>query len=149
MAHEIFIEPELEMLSEEINAAEWFEICSALGLENQIALADKSETKKAPPYMFCDPKTLNIIQTICPRVEEYKKYRASTIPTDVLKEIQKCVEHQWYENIEIHYDNQSPDPFVIGRIKVSTWETTRHLIARWGAELLPLKNWKEKPLPEK
>jgi hypothetical protein len=145
MATEIFIEPELENLQDENNAAEWFEICSELGLDNQIALADKSETKQAPPYAFCDPKTLKIIQILCPRVVKYKEYKASTIPTDVLKEIQKAEKHGWYMKIEIAYDDQSPDPFVIGVLPNEyEWRADRHLIARWGNELLPFEQLESK-----
>jgi len=66
---EIFIEPELENLQDETIAAEWFEVASQLGLDNQLKLSSNSETKKAPPYMFIDPKTNRIIEVLCPRRE--------------------------------------------------------------------------------
>ena len=90
MAVEIFIEPELQELEQAEVAQEWFEIASQLGLEEQLKHADRSEEKKAPPYMHIDPKTAKIIKTLCPMQTDYKKYRASTIPLDVLKEIQKA-----------------------------------------------------------
>lgn len=138
MATEIFIEPELENLSDEITASEWFELATNLGLENQISLADKSEKKKAPPYTFADPKTMNIISAICPRRVDYKEYRVSTIPLDVMQEISKCIDNKWYYKIEIAYDDKSPDPFVIGTL-TDSWSSPKHIIARWGAELLPFE----------
>jgi hypothetical protein len=147
MATEIFIEPELENLQDEKTAAEWFELCSQLGLGDQLALADKSEVKKAPPYMFIDKKTERIIKTLCPEVVDYSKYRVSTIPLDVLKEIQKAKEHGWYQCIEIAFDNQSPDPFVVGVCHDERkWSAARHLIARWGAELLPFEQLEAKAI---
>jgi hypothetical protein len=147
MAHEIFIEPELESLQDETNASEWFEICSQLGLDKQLSLASKSETKKAPPYMFCDPKTKKIIEILCPCKVKLMDYQSSTIPIDVMKEIQKCKEHGWYENFEIFYDNQSPDPFVLGVLPNEyEWRADRHLIARWGPELLPFELLEEKAI---
>lgn len=147
MATEIFIEPELENLQEETNASEWFEICTELGLQGQIALADKSETKQAPPYTFCDPKTRRIIGILCPSTVSYKKYKASTIPTDVLLEIKKAETNGWYSEIEILYDDKSPDPFVIGTLKSeSQWRADQHIIARWGAELIPFEQLEAKAM---
>jgi hypothetical protein len=140
MAVEIFIEPELENLEIAENAAEWFELCSQLGLDKQLQHADKSEEKKAPPYMYVDPKTSAIIRTLCPVQVDYKKYKSSTIPLDVLKEIKKAEDNGWYSKIHICYDDASPDPFVIGITKSeSTWDANIHLIARWGPELLPFE----------
>lgn len=148
MATEIFIEPELENLENGDTAAEWFELCSRLGLQGQLSTADKSEDKKAPPYMFIDPKTERIITTLCPRGVDYKKYTASTIPLDILQEIAKCEKNGWYDQIKIHYDDKSPDPFVIGFKKEpqSTWLANKHLIARWGAELLPFEQLEVKAI---
>lgn len=139
MATQIFIEPELENLSDETIASEWFEICSELGLSEQLKHADRSEEKKAPQYMMVDPKTSRIIKTLCPRVVDYKNYEASTIPLDVLQEIQKCEKHGWYAKIFIAYDDKSPDPFVLGYCHGENWNRPIHLIARWGAELLPFE----------
>jgi len=147
MATEIFIEPELQELENADTASEWFEICGELGLQKQLKHADKSEEKKAPPYMYVDPKTQKIMKILCPREEDFRKYSASTIPLDVLKEIQKCVKNGWYASIKIMYDDKSPDPFVIGLTKnEDNWRRHIHLIARWGGELIPFEQLEEKAI---
>lgn len=88
--------------------------------------------------MFIDPKTSKIIRTLCPRLVDFREYKESTIPLDVLQEIQKCEKNGWYSKIQIAFDDKSPDPFVIGILPSEhSWNASRHLIARWGAELLP------------
>jgi hypothetical protein len=140
MATEIFIEPELENIQEAETAEEWFNLCVEMGLESQGKLADRSEELKAPPYMYIDPKTERIIRTLCPLGVEFKEYDASTIPLDILQEIQKCLKHGWYNKIKIYYDNKSPDPFVVGFTHAQyEHQAHKHLIARWGAELLPFE----------
>jgi hypothetical protein len=147
MATEIFIEPELQELEQSEAAQEWFEIASQLGLNKQLNHADKSEEKKAPPYMYVDPKTSNIIKTLCPVQVKYTEYSASTIPLDVLREIQKAETNGWYNKICICYDNKSPDPFVVGFTKAeNSWNSDIHLIARWGAELLPFEVLEQKAI---
>lgn len=145
MATEIFIEPELMELETPEIAQEWFDICSELGLDKQLKHADKSEDKKAPPYMYVDPKTARIIKTLCPVEVKYADYKTSTIPLDVLKEIQKAEKNGWYSKIHICYDDESPDPFVVGFTKAeNAWNADIHLIARWGAELLPFEILEQK-----
>lgn len=145
MATEIFIEPELMELEQNEVAQEWFDICSELGLDKQLAHADKSEDKKAPPYMYVDPKTSRVIKTLCPVQVKYTDYKTSTIPLDVLKEIHKAEKNGWYSKICICYDDKSPDPFVVGFTKSeSDWNADIHLIARWGAELLPFEVLEQK-----
>jgi hypothetical protein len=147
MATEIFIEPELIELEQPEVAQEWFNICSELGLDKQLAHADKSEDKKAPPYMYVDPKTSRIIKTLCPVQVNYSDYKVSTIPLDVLKEIQKAEVNGWYKKIHICYDDKSPDPFVVGFTKSdSDWSADVHLIARWGTELLPFEVLEQKAM---
>lgn len=147
MATEIFIEPELMELEQPEVAQEWFDICSELGLKHQLSHADKSEDKKAPPYMYVDPKTSRIIKTLCPVQVKYADYKASTIPLDVLKEIHKAEKNGWYSKICICYDDKSPDPFVVGFTKAeSEWNADIHLIARWGAELLPFEVLEQKAI---
>ena len=145
MATEIFIEPELMELEQNEIAQEWFDICSELGLDKQLAHVDKSEDKKAPPYMYVDPKTSRVIKTLCPVQVKYTDYKTSTIPLDVLKEIHKAEKNGWYSKICICYDDKSPDPFVVGFTKSeSDWNADIHLIARWGAELLPFEVLEQK-----
>jgi hypothetical protein len=147
MSTEIFIEPELAELEQPEMAQQWFEIASELGLTNQLIHADRSEEKKAPPYMHVDAKTGRIIMVLCPVQLEYKNYKASTIPLDVLKEIAKCEKNGWYSKICICYDDKSPDPFVLGFThNESKWQRDIHLIARWGAELIPFELLEEKAI---
>lgn len=135
---EIFIEPELEQLQDSDSAAEWQLICEELKLPGQLSLTEKSGGNYAPPYMVVDPKTERIIRVLCPEKIEVQKYSQSTIPLDILREVHKCVENKWYHKIEVFYDNKSPDPFVIGFL-TDRWDSPCHLIARWGAELLPFE----------
>lgn len=110
-----------------------------------MSLTEKTDTNHAPPYMVLDPKTERVIRVLCPAKIEVEKYGESTIPLDILREVHKCKHHGWYHKIEVFYDNKSPDPFVVGFVN-NSWNSPKHLIARWGAELLPFEELERKAI---
>lgn len=136
MATQIFIEPELETLHE--NADEWSSICQELGLEKQLQKSGVKE-RVGNPYMKIDPRSQRVYEMLCPVKIEYGKYEASTLPLDILQEIKRCHENQWFPKMEVWYDDKSPDPFLIGYDNKDTWQGNKFLIARWGDELLPFE----------
>jgi hypothetical protein len=143
MAVEIYLEPELaEMVGNpEINE-EWKQLAVELGMEGQLKLvAPKLEggTKNASPYIHMNAKAERVFAILCPEVVNYRKYDKSTIPRDVLKEIAIAEKEGYFEKICIWYDDASPDPLVVGYIKIGTYEYVKHMVARFGDELLPFE----------
>lgn len=135
MATQIFIEPELETLQE--NANEWEQLCNGLDLKQQLNKVGKVEGI-ANPYTKLDPRTERVYEMLCPQKEIYNNYKASTLPIEVLREINRCKENGWFSLIAVWYDNQSPDPFLIGYDGKKN-DANKFLIARWGDELLPFE----------
>jgi hypothetical protein len=142
MATEIFVEPELETLHE--NAEEWKQLCTGLDLKQQLKKLGKVE-KIANPYMKLDPRTERVYKMLCPRRELYTAYEASTLPLEVLQEIHRCKENEWFPVIAVWYDDKSPDPFLIG-YDSKKGDANKFLIARWGNELLPFEQLVEKAI---
>lgn len=143
MAVEIYLEPELqEMVGSEEVTAEWKQIAEELGMEGQLRLiAPKSsgETKNPSPYIHMNAKAERVFSILCPQVINYKQYDKSTIPREVLKEIALAEKEQYFDKICIWYDDASPDPLVVGYIKESSYSYIRHMIARFGDEILPFE----------
>lgn len=144
MAVEIYLEPELqEMVANEEVTAEWKQLAEELGMEGQLKLiAPKSEggTDKNPsPYIHMNKKAERVFAVLCPEVVNYKKYDKSTIPREVLREIALAEKEQYFEKICIWYDDASPDPLVVGYIKDGSYNYIKHMIARFGDEILPFE----------
>lgn len=149
MAVEIYLEPELqEMVQNPEVEEEWLALVEELGLEGQSKLVSKREgtevNKKASPYIHLNKKYANIFSILCPEVVDYKKYDKTTIPREVLKEIALCEKEGYFDAIKIWYDDSSPDPLVVGYIKDGSYNTIRHIIARFGDEVLPFEMLEEK-----
>ena len=151
MAVEIYLEPELEEMVGSVEVTEeWKQLAEELGMEGQLKLiAPKSgeESDKNPsPYIHMNAKAERVFAILCPEVVDYKKYDKSTIPRDVLREIAMAERLKFFDKICIWYDDASPDPLVVGYIKVGTYEHVKHMIARFGDEILPFEMLEEKAI---
>ena len=151
MAVEIYLEPELEEMVGSVEVTEeWKQLAEELGMEGQLKLiAPKSgeESDKNPsPYIHMNAKAERVFAILCPEVVDYKKYDKSTIPRDVLREIAMAERLKFFDKICIWYDDASPDPLVVGYIQVGTYEYVKHMIARFGDELLPFEELERKSI---
>jgi hypothetical protein len=144
MAVEIYLEPELaEMVGNLEVTEEWKHLAESLGMEGQLNLikpkSEGEKDKNPSPYIHMNKKAERMFAILCPEVVAYKKYDKSTIPREVLKEIALAEKEQYFDKICIWYDDASPDPLVVGYIKTSSYECVKHMIARFGDELLPFE----------
>ena len=151
MAVEIYLEPELEEMVGSVEVTEeWKQLAEELGMEGQLKLiAPKSgeESDKNPsPYIHMNAKAERVFAILCPEVVDYKKYDKSTIPRDVLREIAMVKRLNFFDKICIWYDDASPDPLVVGYIKMGNYEYVKHMIARFGDELLPFEELESKSI---
>jgi hypothetical protein len=151
MAVEIYLEPELEEMVGSVEVTEeWKQLAKELGMEGQLKLITPKlgeETDKNPsPYIHMNAKAERVFAILCPEVVDYKKYDKSTIPRDVLREIAMAERLKFFDKICIWYDDASPDPLVVGYIKVGTYEYVKHMIARFGDELLPFEELERKSI---
>ena len=151
MAVEVYLEPELEEMVGSVEVTEeWKQLAEELGMEGQLKLiTPKSgeETDKNPsPYIHMNAKAERVFAILCPEVVDYKKYDKSTIPRDVLREIAMAERLKFFDKICIWYDDASPDPLVVGYIKMGSYEYVKHMIARFGDELLPFEELERKSI---
>jgi hypothetical protein len=151
MAVEIYLEPELEeMVGSEEVTAEWRQLAEELGMEGQLKLitpkSGEESDKNPSPYIHMNAKAERVFAILCPEVVDYKKYDKSTIPRDVLREIAMAERLKFFDKICIWYDDASPDPLVVGYIKMGNYEYVKHMIARFGDELLPFEELERKSI---
>jgi hypothetical protein len=56
----------------------------------------------------------NVYETLCPNKTEFKNYKNTAIPLEVLKQIAFSVKENHFESISIWADDKQPDPIVVG-----------------------------------
>jgi len=133
-----FKEPELQELSENNDAKElWHQFVKKLGMTGQTE--DLLHEDGTPiPYQRLNTRWVKILKVVCPSTSDYQKYSHSTIPLDVLFEIDKALDANCFQRIQIWYNEVENDPFVVG-ISGKTFQPKHYLIAQWGEELLPFE----------
>ena len=151
MAVEIYLEPELEEMVGSVEVTEeWRQLAEELGMEGQLKLIapklEGEENKNPSPYIHMNAKAERVFAILCPEVVDYKKYDKSTIPRQVLREIAIAEKEQFFDKICIWYDDASPDPLVVGYIKMGNYDYVKHMIARFGDELLPFEELERKSI---
>lgn len=83
-----------------------------LGMEGQVHVA---KPEKSPiPFKFMNQSYLNIAKELCPKRVQFKDYNVSPVPLEILNLIKLAVDENYFETIEIWYDEKNDDPFAIG-----------------------------------
>lgn len=113
MAVEIFQNQELNDLVFEIEALdEWKEIASELGMEKQLEIIKGKGSPNPFPYMNRGIEL--IFRTLCPERAEMTKYNKTPIPLPVMKTLAFAIRDKHFKEIEIWYDDKTPDPVAVG-----------------------------------
>jgi len=115
MAVEIYQNSELNNIVFEVEALEeWRTIASELQMDKQLDFVRHSDSPM--PYPFINNSTSIVMTTLCPRKVPYKQYDKTPIPLEVLKQMAFSLKEKHFNEIEIWYDDKSPDPFAVGII---------------------------------
>lgn len=106
------VEETKELILDGDKLAEWTELVAELNLAGQL---DTVSGDKSPiPFLHIKPNMMNVIQELCPRCVEIDEYKITPIPIDVLKLVKLAKHENYFQKINIHFDDKTPDPFVVG-----------------------------------
>jgi hypothetical protein len=130
------IEEVQELIYDNEKLQQWNDHVAELGLEGQKQLV---KPEKSPiPFLFMNKRLVEVFETLCPTKEDIKKFGATPIPVEILGLVALAQREQYFKKIEVWYDNESPDPAVIGFVRGEGKETymdsywNRYLIGRWA-----------------
>jgi len=147
------------LVHEQKDIEKWNQLTDSLGLKGQ--QGQKIDDKAPIPFTKINTKMFNIIDTLCGRYEVVEKFNAETIPLEVLEMIDLCKREGYFQKLEIKWDDEKPDPFLIGFVgywkpysgkgeeteyktyqeakdngdensSIYFYDTGKYLIAKWG-----------------
>jgi len=107
------IEETAELIYDSEKLKKWNKIVSDLGLDGQSKIV---KPEKSPiPFLYVKPNMKKAFETLCPMKVLVEEYDKTPIPLDILELVALSVRENYFNEIEIWYDDKSPDPFCIGK----------------------------------
>jgi hypothetical protein len=120
------IEETAELIYDNEKLDRWNELIEKLELKGQSSIVSKD--KSPIPFMHLKTSMVNVFRTLCPRQVAVEKYDVTPIPVEILGMIALSKKEDYFNKIEIWYDDKSPDPACIGTTGYwyqSTWYDDR------------------------
>lgn len=90
----------------------WNKHVEELGLKGQTEIVKKD--KSPVPFMHLKTSYKNICEQLCPCKVDVENYNVTPIPVEILELIALSKKENYFNKIQIWYDEKSPDPFCVG-----------------------------------
>lgn len=112
---ETFVIEETEALIYDNEKLEkWNDHVAALGLAGQTKVA---KPEKSPiPFLCLNMSLQEILNELCPRHVNVKEYDKTPIPVEILDLVALSVREEYFQDIQVWYDDRTPDPAVVGLV---------------------------------
>lgn len=111
---ETFVIEEVESLiydNEKLD--KWNSIVENLELQGQKQII---KPEKSPiPFLNMNADLVNVFNTLCPRSIDIKDFSVTPIPVEILDLVALSVRENYFKEIEVWWDDKTPDPVVIGK----------------------------------
>jgi hypothetical protein len=127
---------EEEKTSAVANPEEWKQLVCDLGLQGQAELVvEDGEGATAPnPFRRVDVTLRAAIEELCDSEADVKEFKAETIPMGALGALAVAERDKLFEKVVIRYRRGFPDPFMIGKVRITAYSHEWFLLAHWGPE---------------
>jgi hypothetical protein len=110
---ETFIIEETEsLIYDNAQLEKWHELVGRLDLKGQQKVAKKGLSPI--PFLYMNNILMKVCRTLCPSHTAIEDYDLTPIPMPVLDLVALSKKENYFQQIEIWYDEQSPDPFCVG-----------------------------------
>lgn len=145
------IEETQELIYDNEKLEQWNRHVQELGLQGQTQIAAKD--KSPIPFLYMKQSLVNVFTTLCPRKVDISEYNKTPIPLELLDLVALSKKEQYFDEIQVWYDDATPDPAIIGvkrnsqfDEKYPTWDRglDKYLIGRWADVKMSLEALTEK-----
>lgn len=133
-----YVEETQSLIHNQQDLSRWSDLVTFLDLPNQANLA--KEDKSPVPFLWMNSTLVSVIETLCPTKTELSAYNKTPIPIEALEVIALSKRENYFDLIEVWYDEEDKDPAIIGYImdkaRESDWMkkayAEKYLLARWA-----------------
>jgi hypothetical protein len=106
------IEETQELIYDNEKLDQWNKRVAELGLVGQTKI--QTPDKSPIPFLHMKETLAAVFGTLCPRKVKVHEYDKTPIPVEILDLIALSVNEKYFNQIEIWYDDKTPDPACIG-----------------------------------
>jgi len=132
------IEETAELIYDNEKLDKWNKMVEELGLTGQKTIV--KQEKSPIPFMHMKPSLKAIFEVLCPAKKDVEQYDITPIPVEILDLVALSKRENYFDKIEIWYDDKSPDPCCVGliwptesdRANKYTWTMRPYLIGKWS-----------------
>jgi hypothetical protein len=135
-----YIAETIDLVHDNDALQEWNEKVQELGLTGQ---ADVIVKDKSPvPFLWMNEALISTFETLCPTKVSIDKYSKTPIPLELLKTVSLCRNEQYFDKIEVWYNEKEKDPVIVGykydqtQTRKDEWYqlhyAAKYLIGRWA-----------------
>jgi len=112
MVETFVIEETAELIYDNEKLDKWNELVGELGLKGQTKII---KPQKSPiPFLHMKQSLINIFTELCPRKVNVVDYDVTPIPVEILDLIALSNREKYFKEIQIWYDDKTPDPACVG-----------------------------------
>jgi len=132
------IEETAELIYDNDKLDKWNQMVEELGLSGQKTIV--KQYKSPIPFMHMKPFIKSILEVLCPCKKSVENYDITPIPVEILDLITLSKRENYFDKMEIWYDDKSPDPCCVGlvyqnesdRASKYEWNMRPYLIGKWS-----------------
>lgn len=131
------IEETAELIYDNEKLDQWNAHVESLGLTGQKQI---QKPEKSPiPFMHLKTSMVSVFETLCPRKVAIEAYNITPIPVEILDLVALSKREGYFSEIEIWYDEKSPDPVCVGHTAKyhtysKSWTTLKSGLTKAEAE---------------
>lgn len=107
------VEETQELIHDGDKLSEWNSKVKELGLNGQEKIVSKD--KSPIPFLPMKTSLTSTLEVLCPQKVRVEDYSISPIPLEILKLVSLSKTEQYFQEIEIWYDDVKPDPVCVGK----------------------------------
>lgn len=135
-----YIAETIDLVHDNDSLDQWNEKVKELGLEGQkcVVVKDKSPI----PFLWMNEALIATFETLCPTKVAIEDYSKTPIPLELLKTVALCKNEQYFDAIQVWYNEKEKDPVIVGykydpaKKEHEEWYqmhyAAKYLIGRWA-----------------
>lgn len=106
------IEETAELIYDDEKLVKYNDLVNELGLKGQTQII---KPEKSPiPFLHMNQSLVRVFETLCPRKVNIEDYNCTPIPVEILELVALSKREEYFDQIQIWYDDKTPDPACIG-----------------------------------